>query len=151
MSIHFLSSRERKKMISKLQEQFGITALHYFFLQAGKEKIRAFSGTLNASELASLSEFARVEFAGLYFAKEEHFGYRLGFDMVHLLSPQITKNLLTITPEEMVTWMQGLPLDIEVPAGVYVLKSGEDFLGCGYSTGARVYNYVPKERQVRRR
>lgn len=151
MSIRFFSSRERKKLLSQLHERFGIQDLDYFFLQAGKEKIRAFSGTLSADELVSLSEFARVEFAGLYFAKEEHFGFRLGLDAVHLLAPRITDHILEITSEQAVLWMQGMPLEKDVSAGVYVLKSGEDFLGCGYSTGTRIYNYVPKERCIRKR
>lgn len=151
MPINFLSSRDRKKLLTQLKERFGIDDVDYFFLQAGKEKIRAFSGTLNAEELALINDFARVEFAGLYFAREEHFGYRLGFDMIHLLAPHIKKGVLELDAEQAALWMQGAPLDLDLSDGLHIIKHGDDFLGCGYSTGKRLYNYVPRERQRKKR
>ncbi len=149
MTVHFLSSGEKKAFIRELNEKYGVETLNYIFSQSGKEKIRGFSGTMSREELTQLSEFARVEFAGLYFARRESFGLRLSFDAIHLLSKEITKGVAELTYEQSLIWMSGSSLELDLEPGIYIVRSGEDFIGCGHATGGRLHNYVPKERQVK--
>ncbi len=149
--IAFLSSSDKKKLLAEIEARFGIELRDYLFLQAGKERVRAFSGTLSREELLSLSEFARVEFAGAYLARQESFGLRLAFDMTHVLSSRFTKGVIELSSEEFELWMRGETLVRELEAGVYVVRYGEDFLGSGYASHGKLYNYVPKERHLKKR
>ena len=54
MNAKFLSSGEKKKLLSELNERFGIEKLNYIFVETGKQKIRAFSGTLSKEKLCGL-------------------------------------------------------------------------------------------------
>lgn len=148
--ISFVSSGDKKKLLKELEERFGLKVKDYLFLQAGKERIRAFSGTMSREELAALSEFARVEFAGAYFVRQESFGLRPAFDVTQLFASEFTKGVVELTSEEFQLWIRGDTLQRELEAGVYVVRFGEDFLGSGYAKNGKLYNYVPKERYLKR-
>lgn len=149
--IAFLSSSDKKKLLAEIESRFGVKLKDYLFLQAGKERIRAFSGTLSREELLSLNEFARVEFAGAYLARQESFGARLSFDMTHVLASQFTKGVIELSSEEFELWMRGETLVRELADGAYVVRYGDDFLGSGYARQGKLYNYVPKERLLKKR
>lgn len=149
--IAFLSPGDRKRLLKEVEERYGLVAKSLLFLQAGKERIRAFSGTMSREELIRLGEFARVEFAGAYFARQEPFGTRLAFDMIHLFSSEFIRGVIDITLEEFEQWMRGETLVKDFEEGLYVIRYGEDMLGSGYAKHGKVYNYVPKERQLKKR
>lgn len=149
MTFRFLSSGERKKLATRLKEQFGLSSIPSILIQAGKEKIRAFSGSLDREELIGLGALARVEFVGLYFARED-FGLRLSFDATQLIGPQLTEHCFSLNKEQFELWMRGEPLVVSLDKGVYAVKYGDDFLGCGFSTGEKLLNYVPRERQLKK-
>lgn len=149
MNAHLLSVSERKALLASLTELYGIKDLPYLFLQTNKERMRAFSGDLSVAELLELDSVANVEIVGLYFAKPEY-GTRLSFDATHLIGHLIKKNILDLSEEEGKEWMRGNGLVRAVPRGVYVIRCGEDFMGCGYSDGEKMWNFVPKERRFRR-
>lgn len=148
--ISFISSGEKKKLLKDFEDRFGLRVKDYLFLQVGKERIRAFSGTMSREELISLSEFARVEFAGAYFVRQESFGLRPAFDMTQLLASEFTKGVIELTSDEFQLWMRGNTLQRELTDGIYVVRFGHDFLGSGYSKNGKLYNYVPKERYLKR-
>jgi NOL1/NOP2/fmu family ribosome biogenesis protein len=149
MNIQFIKSNEKREIIEKLNEQYGITDLPYLLIQTGKEKTRVFSGSLSKEEMMKLGEVARVEIIGSYFLKEEGL-YRLSFDAPLMLKEQITKNVVEITLEQLADWIRGNDLQMEAPQGVVVLKCGEDFFGCGKSNGKTIYNYIPKDRRLKK-
>ena len=86
MNIRFLSSKEKKKLIEELDERFGISKdkLNYMLLETGKEKIRAFSGTMTREEIFELGKIANVEIIGLYAVKKER-NLRFSLDFSVLL------------------------------------------------------------------
>lgn len=149
MNAHFLSPIERKQLLADLEERFGISNLPYLFLETGKEKIRAFSGSLSKDEILELARVANIEIIGLYLARKER-GVRLSFDATQLLAAQISKNIVDVTDEQMREWLRGNDLEIREPNGTVVLRCGSDFLGCGKSTGTRIANHVPKERRIKK-
>lgn len=148
--ITFLSSGEKKKLLNEIEERFGWKVKDCMFLQAGRERVRAFTGTLSREELSLLNEFARVEFAGAYFVRQEPFGLRLAFDMTQLYADEFSKNVIELTEEEFSQWMRGASLVRNVEDGFYVVKYGSDFLGSTYVKHGKLYNYVPKERFLKR-
>ena len=151
MNAKFLSSGEKKKLLSELNERFGIEKLNYIFVETGKQKIRAFSGTLSKEELVRLGAFARVELVGIYFARRDDMsGLRLSLDALHLMKNQIIKNFIDIDDNQFLEWMSGRNLDLNLEKGVYAVRYNGDVLGCGFSSGSKLFNYVPKERQLKK-
>ena len=151
MTTHkFVKSAEKKKIIEELNEIFGITELPYLFIESGKEKIRAFSGSLSKEEIVAIGSMANVEGVGIYFFKKEETGIRPSFEALMLLKDQITKNILDLDDSQLQLWIRGNDLDTNMPAGVYAIRYNGDFIGCGKSNGTRLFNYVPKERRLRK-
>mgnify|MGYP000262395623 CR=1 FL=1 len=144
-----LSNKDKKKIIEKLNEQFGVFEIPYLIIQFGKEKLRIYSGSLSKEELWKIDKGLRVENIGLYFAKWEEDEIRLTIDGVQLLKNQITKNILEIDDKQADLWLRGNDLDIKTSYGWKVLKNNSEFLGCGESTGEKISNFVPKERRIK--
>jgi len=144
-----LSSASKKKIITQLNNQFGIQKLPYLLLQFGKEKLRLYSGSLSKQELINLDKQLRVETMGLYFAKQQPDGLRLSLDGTQLFKPQITKNILQITNPQADQWFKGNDLDIQTEPALKILENNNDLIGCGKSTGERITNSIPKERRIR--
>jgi len=144
----FIKSNEKREIVSELNEQFGITDIPYLLIQTGKEKIKAFSGSLSKEEIIDLSRTLRVEFVGLYLLKKEE-SFRLSFDATQILSGQLSKNIVDINEEQYNLWIRGYDLEIEAPRGTAIIRFNGDFFGCGKSSGNRIYNYVPKERRLK--
>ena len=150
MEHKFIRTPEKRRLIEELNETFGISELPYLLIESGKEKIRAFSGSLSKDEIIQLGRMANIEGVGIYFMKKEDSGLRLSFEACQLLKAQITKNILYINDNQLELWIRGHDLDIKVPQGTYIIAHGEDFLGCGKSNGEKIFNYVPKERRIKK-
>ena len=160
-------SSEKKYILKKLNEQFGIEKLPYLLLKFGDQrkfkkfsgpensgnfsgdKLRIYSGDLATEELRVLNANLKIENIGLYFAKEEKDGIRLTLDGIQIIKNQITKNILEISDKQADDWLRGNDLDIKAKKGFLILKNNNEFLGCGKSTGERIANFVPKERRIK--
>lgn len=149
MTLSFIKSSEKKHIIEELQNNFGITDLPYLLIEAGKEKIRGFSGHLSKDEIVSLSKITNVEVIGLYILRKEN-SLRLSLDATHLLSNQINKSIIEITKEQYEQWIRGNDLDFKIQSGIYIIKYENYFIGCGKSNGQCIFNFVPKDRRLRR-
>lgn len=150
MNYKFIKSSEKKDILKELNEQFGITEIPYLLIESGKEKIRAFSGSLSKEEIMKIGEIANVEGVGFYFLKKEETGIRPSFEGLIMLKEQITKNILDIDDKQLEQWIRGHDLEITVPQGVYAIRCKSDFFGCGKSNGIKIFNYVPKERRIKK-
>lgn len=144
-----LTSASKKKILSKLNQQFGIQELPYLLLQFGKEKLRLYSGSLSKQELINLDRSLRVETIGLYFAKQQPDGLRLSLDGTQLFKPQITKNILSINSQRADEWFRGNDLQIQTEPNLKILENNNDLIGCGKSTGEKITNSIPKERRIK--
>jgi NOL1/NOP2/fmu family ribosome biogenesis protein len=149
MNIEFIKSNEKREIVEKLREQFGINKLPYLLIRTGKEKIRAFSGSLSKEEIMELGKIARVELIGSYLIKDEGL-YRLSFDAVSLLKGQISKNIIDVSDEQLAQWIRVYDLELAGPQGVVVIRHNSDFIGCGKSNGKTIYNHIPKDRRLKK-
>lgn len=152
MNAKVLNAGERKKFLAELNDKFGIEAedLNYVFVETGKGKMRVFSGSLSRDEIIELSEISHIEIVGLYFARyDDMSGLRLSLDGTHLLGDAIKKNVFEVNLEQAHDWMRGEDLAVELERGVWVIKHGEDYLGCGFSNGTKMFNYIPRERKMK--
>jgi NOL1/NOP2/fmu family ribosome biogenesis protein len=148
MTLRFIRSSEKNRIVDDLNKQFGITKLPYLLLEAGKEKIRAFSGSLSKEEIIKLSKLSNIEIIGIYLLKKES-DYRLSFDATHLLKEQIKKNIVEISDFEYQRWIRGHDLEKESPKNTVVISYKGDFVGCGKSNEKIIFNYVPKDRRLK--
>ena len=149
MNVRFIKSPEKREIVKELNSQFGITSLPYLLLQTGKEKIRGFSGSMTKEEIIQLSKLTNIEIIGLYMFKKEH-DYRLTIDAAHLLKDQINKNILEITDEQLHEWLRGRDLEIIYPQATIIIRNKSDFIGCGRSNEKKIFNYIPKDRRLRK-
>jgi len=151
MKPEFLSKQERQKLLEELEKKFGIFGINYLFLKTGKEKIRAFSGSLSREELSALARAVNIELIGLYFAKQQgnNNEIRLSHDVISLLCDKINKSIIELTKEEAEKWLKGQDIDKKTEKGIFVLKHEDDLIGTGKSSGEKIINFVPKERRIR--
>jgi NOL1/NOP2/fmu family ribosome biogenesis protein len=94
---------------------------------------------------------ANVEIVGMYLLKSDG-SFRLSFDATQIFGNDVKKNVVEINDEQMKVWMKGGDVEIAegMDKGIFVVKNGEDYLGCGISDGKKIINHVPKERRSRR-
>jgi len=150
MNIHFIKSREKKRITQYLQNQFGITDLPYLLIESGKERIRAFSGHLSKEEILQLNKLTNIELIGIYFIKKEsQKEMRLTLDATHLLKDQITKNIIELTELQMSDWLRGHDLNVQHKNGSFIIKYPPYFLGYGKSIKNKILNFIPKNRRLK--
>lgn len=150
MNLKFIKSSEKRQILKELNEQFGISELPYLLFWTGSEKIRAFSGSLSKDEIMTLKSIVPVELIGSYLLKKES-DWRLSLDATILLKNQISKNIIEISDEQSEAWIRGFDLNIKYEDKCsIIIKHGNDFIGCGKSNGEKIFNYVPKERRIRK-
>jgi NOL1/NOP2/fmu family ribosome biogenesis protein len=147
MKLKFIKSSEKRKLLTELETHFGITKLPYLLIEAGKEKIRAFSGHLSKEEISQLNSTINLEFIGLYLIKKET-PIRISFDAPHLLNPK--KNILSVDSEQAKLWLQGSDLEIKKPRGTYIISHNDNLIGLGKSNSEKILNHVPKDRRLKR-
>ncbi len=148
MNIRLIKTPEKRQIIRKLNEQYGIEELPYLLIETGKEKIRGFSGSLSKDEILQLARLTHIEIIGLYLIRKEY-DYRLSTDATHLLKDQITKNTIELTEEQAGKWLRGHDLEIPKEKGTYVIIYDNIPLGCGKSNGSVIFNHLPKDRRIR--
>lgn len=152
MKIHFIKSREKRRLLAQLKDQFGITKLPYLLIQSGKEKVRGFSGNLSKEEISLLSRTTNIEIIGLYLFKKEKSGQlRLSLDSPHLLKKQISSNIAKISDNQLEEWIRGRDIEIKLPSGMVVIQHNDDFIGSGISTENKIINHIPKERRLKKK
>jgi len=148
MNVRFIKTPEKREIVEKLNEQFGIEDIPYLLVESGKEKIRAFSGSLSKDEISALGKVAQIESIGLYLIRKDH-DLRLSFDGLHILKDGITKGIIDINDQQYEMWIRGYDLPFNGEKGIYVVRYKTDLLGCAKSTGELLINHVPKERRLR--
>jgi NOL1/NOP2/fmu family ribosome biogenesis protein len=151
MNLKFLKVSEKKRLIVELEKQFGISNLGEFgiLIESGKQKIRGFTGHMSKDEIRELSEIANVEIVGMYLIKRDG-QLRLSLDGSFYLGGNAEKRVYELSDEQLDDWMNGKSLGVVKDSGVWIIKCGSDFLGCGISDGKKLINYMPRERRIRR-
>ena len=155
MKITFVNKMEKEKLIDELG-RFGIKEIPFLLIRSSVDRIRAYSGNLDADSLARLAEKVYVETIGLYFARLDGKDLRLSLDALHLLKEQITDNIIELDDEQFEEYIKGR--DIELNAGqkdkfadklgYFVLRYKDDLIGMAkIISGKFIKNYLPKERR----
>jgi len=148
--MNFVKPGERKRILASLHERYGISQVSGTLLETGKQKIRLFSGTMTKEELQELAGLVAVEVVGLYIVSREKVGFRIGLDGTTMLGKYATQHVHELSAQETEHWMKGGDILVKLERGIWIVKHGSDFLGCGVSNGEKLINYVPKERRIRK-
>lgn len=146
---NILNSKEIKKILNLLKEQYGIKELKIdkAFLKSTKDKLYLVNKKISELEPKSL----RINLLGLYFAKEEKNGIRLSIEGSQLIGPKATKNIADFDEEQTKRWMRGEDIDYNGDLEGFVLvKHKNDFYGTGNYKEGKILNYVPKDRRIKR-
>jgi len=147
--LRFVKSNEKRDILKQLNEQFGIEELNYLLIESGREKLRAFSGTLSKDEISKINQITNIELIGTYFIKKEG-ELRLSFDAPLILRNQIKNNMIEINDSQFEAWIRGNDIQIDSAVGIYIVKYKDDFIGCGKSNGKTLFNFVPKDRRLKK-
>ena len=148
-NFNFIKSNEKRKVVQHLEEEYGITDFPVLLIETGKQKLRAFTGSLSKEEIMELNETVNVELIGMYTISRRDDDMRLNFDAIPIYKDQITKNILEINEDQYNHWIRGYDLDIKTKRGIVILKFGEDLVGFGKSNTEKIFNYIPKERKLK--
>jgi len=166
MKIQIMTNAKKKRFISELSG-FGLKKVGEMLVRTGKERIRAFSGSLDREEVMALWRLMPIEGIGLYVGKEfvNWSGVRevrLSVDGVHVWKKQLKDGIFVLTEEQEEKWFLGEDIQLggrgewvcgskDIDGGFVLVKSadGKDFVGCGKLSGGVLYNYLPKERRRR--
>ncbi len=145
----FLNSKQKREIQKGIEETYGIPEIPYLLIEAGKQRLRAFSGNLTREEILELSKIANIEVIGMYLISQKDDDLRLNFDALPLFKSQITKRILEINKDQLALWMRGYDLDIKCERGIVVLKYQDELVGIGKSNTEKIFNYLPKERKLK--
>src|SRR3989344_429602 len=113
--LKILNNNEKKEIVKKLNEQFGINEISGIITRMGKERLFLFSGSFNNNEISKLEKIVNIERVGVYFAKlvPDENKIRLNIEGTQLLKDQIKKNIFELKSEQVEQWMRGQELNIK--------------------------------------
>ena len=159
MKIQILDRAKKKKFLGELAE-FGVGKVSEMLVRTGKERVRAFSGSLDREAIMSFWRLMPVEGIGLYVGKEfvNRSGVRevrLSVDGMHAWKAQLKDRIFVLSEEQEVDWFLGKDVEIDEGQteydGFVLVKAGEDFVGMGKvgNDGKTLFGCLPKERRRR--
>jgi len=149
MNIRFIKSSEKKRILNELNEKFGVDSLPYLLIGTGKERIRAFSGSMSKDEIMKLGDMANVELIGSYIMSGKDEDLRFNFDFISLIRKKITNGIVDIDELQFYDFIRGKDISLKCEKGVVVLRHEGNLVGVGKSNGEKIFNYIPKERRIK--
>jgi len=133
---------KKTKGILKLLSQYGYFGkLNYFFFEDDL-KYYIVSKEYNVLDLDSL----RVKSVGLSIGEIVKDEFILTIEGSQLIGKESSK---VLEIEDVRTWLRGLDLDVVSSDGLFIIKSGKDFLGCGRVKDGKLINLVNKSRLLK--
>ena len=165
MKITLQDKAKKKRFIQEI-DYLGIKKIPQLLLKTGKDRLRAFSGSLTNEEIMAIWRIFPIEGLGLYIGKQmidKRTGRkesRLSIEGLHILKEQITKNILILDSEQEEQWFRGKDLELKeeqttsLEAGQFVaVKSSnkKDLIGTGKLSQDKktLFTFLPKERRIR--
>jgi NOL1/NOP2/fmu family ribosome biogenesis protein len=155
IDFEILNNPKKKELIRELRD-YGIKKLPYLVVKWGK-RLRIFSGSLSKESIYSVLREVNVDVIGLYFASLEQ-GLRLNLDAIHLLSDQITSNIIEVSDEQARQWFKGQDIELnegqkekseKIKSRFIILKNRDDIIGIGKKSFKGITNFMPKERRIK--
>jgi NOL1/NOP2/fmu family ribosome biogenesis protein len=150
LQIKIFTPKEKKELIARLNEQFGIKDIKGIFTMRGNERLFLFQGNITINQIREIESTIPIERVGIYFGKNINGQIRLSIEGVQLLKDQITKNIFYLNDEQMKLWVKGNELNIKTGKNEFVIiKYKDDFLGTGKASAEKITNFIPKNRRLK--
>lgn len=145
-NLRVLNSKEIKEIMNMLKEQFGYEQkISQVFLQNNREKVFLINRDIERFDLSTL----RIDSAGMYFGKFFNDGFRLSIEGSQLIGNACKKNVFEVELSQKHEWMKGNDLEmIQEENKFIIIRSGNDFIGCGKIKNGLALNSVPKSRRL---
>lgn len=143
-----MNSKEVKELKRKLLDQFGYeNDFHeYAFSITDKNKIYMVNRDVEKIDFNAL----RLQIIGLYFCEDYGTELRLSIEGSQIIGPKATKNVIELEKKQSREWLKGFDLEFIGSIKQFVIiKSNDEYLGCGKIKENKLLNYVPKERRIR--
>jgi NOL1/NOP2/fmu family ribosome biogenesis protein len=155
-SLKFLNSKEKKEIMNSIISLYGFSGkLDGSLLVNSKEKLYLLAGSEFLQD--GKDQGLRIDRAGLYIGTITPSGIRLSVEGSQMVGPHATKNVLTINQAHLDPWVKGQDFLLEEDElaqtggknGLYILKLGDDYLGCTIVKDNKVWNCLSKNRRVK--
>ena len=151
-SLKFIDGKDRKKLLRKLNEQFGIENLLGTIIKNKQDQFFIFQGNYTRKQIRELEQVANIDRIGIYFTSQLNKEFRLSIEGTRILKDQITKNIVELTDQEAETWIMGHEIEKTTNLkGFVIIKYKDEFLGTGKASENKITNYIPKSRRLKDR
>ena len=139
-----MNSKEVKYMQKFMKDQFG-THLNGVFYRGSKDRV--YLGT-NETIKVNLRSF-NAEGVGVYIGRLTDQGFRPSIEGAQLLRPK--KNVFELTEAQLKDWLMGYTIELDTDYNGYCALSYKgEVVGPGKIANNKVWNYVPKERRIKK-
>lgn len=153
--LNFLNSKAKREIVDSLKKSYGFEGeIPGHLMISGKDKI--FLLGENNLVRQGLDQQLRVDRAGLKIGTQTLGGIRLNIEGSQIIGPHAKKNILEIIPQHFENLVKGQDLLLEDSElkqandnGLYILKSGSDFIGTGIVKDGKLWNQLSKNRKVK--
>ncbi|HLD07021.1 MAG TPA: hypothetical protein VJC16_05840 [Candidatus Nanoarchaeia archaeon] len=144
--LRILNTKERKGLIALLRQQFGFAGrLDYAFLRRADGDIFVADAGAFALDFSQL----HLNSIGLYFGELQPDGLRLSIEGSQIVGPGAAHHTIGLDDAQKEMWMKGEAVAYPgKETGFVLVRSADDFLGCGKISGGKILNYVPKARRL---
>ena len=152
----FLNTREHKKIVEMLERIYGFTGkLDGVLIKNLKQKLYLLTRDLDLIELQEEKQL-RIDKVGLYIGALVPEGIRLSLEGSQIVGPHAKKNVLVIDDGHLEPWAKGEDFDLSSAEqeqaqedGFYIIRHGNDYLGCAKVRNGVAHNLVSKSRRVK--
>ena len=143
--LEILNNKETKQLKHAIESAFGYSPEGYYLTGGRRHRVYLFTGS-------QIPEITRIYSLGVYIGTVEKDGFRPSIDGAQLIGPHASSNVLEISKDLRRDWFLGNDLHVSCDQrGPYIiLKCCNDFLGAGKLGSNVIYNYLPKDRRIRR-
>lgn len=143
----FLNAKQSKEIYSLEEKQWGSSVLKKEVLMRNKDDIYVIT-----RDVEELDPSLRVNSMGMYVGEFRNNELRLSIEGSQLIGPSAAKNVVDVSPDKRDAWLRGNDIeDSEDASGFVILRSGDDFIGCGKMREGKILNFVPKTRRIKSR
>lgn len=142
-----MNSKQVKEIRQMIEEQWGASISEDYLFLEKNGKLHITTREIERVDIERL----RINSIGVYFGELANGELRLSIEGAQLVGETATKNILQLTQEDLIPWMNGedLKRDFGELKGFVLIKHGEDFIGCGKVKGNQLLNFIPKVRRLK--
>ncbi|MBI3032777.1 hypothetical protein HYY69_04840 [Candidatus Woesearchaeota archaeon] len=146
-NLKILNKKKIKELQSVLEKQWGASLEgDYVFFVNAENRIYLINRQIGEVDLSKL----RINSLGLYFGQMSGTELRLSIEGTQLVGKTATKNVFEMKKGVVALWVKGYDISLDQEGRtMFIMKYGDNYLGCGKLIDKKIINYIPKERRVK--